>query len=269
MGRALGWSGRRIISTEFNAVRNLEMINTMVSRRCRRSFVLRRLNTNSLVRQRKSFLHASKPLNMLSLSFIVQDGVCMFNKVICFVVVSLVITTAGVSANDRKQFFSVGYDFYTIMKAVDGKSSGIGYEQTDSGLTLSWSFEVENDNYIIAAYRDAGVGEISCNELNAVIEVDGANYYCSTYGTTEPEASSWSLAYKFSNPGNFEWKLGVGTSFITYPNSSIDDNDNTGLYVGWERAINSNEDGSGLYLDFGTTIGQTFGLGLKYQFATD
>lgn len=194
----------------------------------------------------------------------------MNNRIITLALACLILTASSASAADRKQYFSVGYDFYTIMKAVDAKSAGIGYEQNSAGLTLGWSFELDSEDLIVLEYRDAGVGEIACNEVNATVEVDGSTYFCSTAGfVMEPEASSWSVAYKFSNPGKTEYKVGLGMSSIVYPNTIIPDNENTGLYIGWEIPVDRKYDGSGLYLDFGAVLGQTFGIGLKYQFATD
>ena len=188
-----------------------------------------------------------------------------------FILVMLLACAAPMSllaaeASQRgKPIFAIGYDFLTRQDAVDVYTNNLDYEQDDAGFTLSMELPLASGDGLVFEYRDAGQAHITCYGSNGYVDIDDSRYYCLSAGVTSSEASSMSASYKYYTP-TFQWKLGIGFSFIEYLNSSIPNRDKTGMYIGWTLPINQNDDGSGLNLDFGAVLGNTFGIGLQYRF---
>jgi hypothetical protein len=46
----------------------------------------------------------------------------------------------------------------------------------------------------------------------------------------------------------------------------VPEKDDTGIYIGWGIQLSEVRGRTGTYLQFGSILGETFGIGLAYQF---
>jgi hypothetical protein len=161
---------------------------------------------------------------------------------------------------------TVGYDFYTLHRALEAKSSGIEYDQDSSGFMFAAESEIDQDSSITFEYRDIGEGSFRCTTDFDVVEIGGENWFCDAGDEVETEASSFAVSYKTYNEKNGYWKLGVGSYRIIYPDSRVPEKDDTGIYIGWGIQLSEVRGRTGTYLQFGSILGETFGIDLAYQF---
>jgi hypothetical protein len=102
---------------------------------------------------------------------------------------------------------TVGYDFYTLHRALEAKSSGIEYDQDSSGFMFAAESEIDQDSSITFEYRDIGEGSFRCTTDFDVVEIDGENWFCDAGDEVETEASSFAVSYKTYNE-----KMDIGNS---------------------------------------------------------
>lgn len=162
--------------------------------------------------------------------------------------------------------FTIGYDFYTLQRALEAKSSDVEYDQDSSGIMFAAESVIDDDSSIIFEYRDAGEGRINCTSDFGVVEIDGEDWECVEGFEINTEATSYAIAYKLYNQRNGYWKFGLGSYRIVYHDSNVPEKEDTNLYIGWGIPLGQLEDRSGTYLDFGATLDGTFGIGIAFQF---
>ena len=151
------------------------------------------------------------------------------------------------AAAQTQTAFTIGYDLYTLQRALEAKSESIEYDQDSSGLMFAAESVLSPDGSIIFEYRDAGKGSIRCTSAGGVVEIDGEDYVCSGSGfESKTEASSYSLAYKIYNSRQGYWKFGLGSYRIVYHDTDIPEKSDTNLYIGWGLPIDVNSDREGL-----------------------
>ena len=179
---------------------------------------------------------------------------------------TILLWQPATAQNTRQTSFTIGYDFYTLQRALEAKSPSVEYDQDSSGFMFAAESAINGDGSIIFEYRDAGDGSIRCTSDFGVLEIDGEDWDCVEAVEVETEASSYAIAYKAYNQRSGYWKLGLGSYRIIYHESNVPEKKDLGLYIRGGIKLDGTEERTGTYLEFGATLDGTFGIGVAYQF---
>ena len=182
---------------------------------------------------------------------------------------TILLWQPATAQNARQASFTIGYDVYTLQRALEAKSSSVEYDQDSSGFMFAAESAINDDGSLIFEYRDAGEGSIRCTSDFGVLEIDGEDWECDEGDEVRTEAYSFAIAYKAYNQQSGYWKFGLGSYRIIYHDSNVPEKKDIGPYIGWGIKLDGTEERTGTYLEFGATLDGTFGIGVAYQFDTN